>query len=123
LVPESLFKVKVLQEFHDSPLAGHQGFINTYRQVREMFAWKGMKEDFMCHIRECATFQENKDEHTHPAGLLQPLPILDHKWESISMNFITGFSKAHEKGFIFVVVDRLTKFAHFFLFPNEPGYS
>jgi hypothetical protein len=31
LVPESLFKVKVLQEFHDSPLAGHQGFIKTYR--------------------------------------------------------------------------------------------
>jgi hypothetical protein len=75
LVPESLFKVKVLQVWHDSPLARHQGFIKTYRQVRERFAWKSMKEDAMRHIRECTTCQENKDEHTHPASLLQPLPI------------------------------------------------
>jgi hypothetical protein len=114
LVPESLFKVKVLQAFHDSPLAGHQGFIKTYRQVRERFAWKGMKEDVMHHVRECTTFQENKDEHTHPTGLLQPLPIPEHKWESISMDFITGLPKTQGKDCIFVVVDRLTKFAHFF---------
>jgi hypothetical protein len=43
LVPKSLFKVKVLQAFHDSPLAWHQWFVKTYRHVRERFAWKGMK--------------------------------------------------------------------------------
>jgi hypothetical protein len=93
LIPESFLKVKVLQEFHDSPLVGHQGFIKTYRNVRERFVWKGMKEDVMFHVRECTTFQENKDDHTHLAGLLQPLPIPEHKWESISMDFITGFPK------------------------------
>jgi hypothetical protein len=89
LVPESTFKAKVLQACHDSPVVGHQGFIKTYRQIRERFSWKGLKEDVMCHIKECTTCQENKDEHTHPAGLLQPLPIPEHKWESISMDFIT----------------------------------
>jgi hypothetical protein len=68
----------------------------------------------MHHIKECNTFQANKDEHTHPTGLIQPLPILKHKWESISMDFITGFPKAQGKDCIFMVVDRLTKFAHFF---------
>jgi hypothetical protein len=62
--------------------------------VRERFSWRGLKEDVMNHVKECTTFQENKDEHTHPTGLLQPLPILEHKWESISMVFITGLPKA-----------------------------
>jgi hypothetical protein len=61
--------------------------------VRERFAWKGLKEDVMKHVKEFTTCQE-KDEHTHPARLLQPLPIPEHKWESISMDFITGLPRA-----------------------------
>jgi len=57
LVPEFLFKKRVLQEFHDSSLAGHQGFLKAYRQVRERFSWKGLKGDVMCCIKECTTFQ------------------------------------------------------------------
>jgi hypothetical protein len=93
---------------------GHQGIVKTYIQVRKPFSWRGLKEDVVRHIKECTTFQENRDEHTHPAGLLQPLPIPEHKWESISMDFITGLPTAQGKYCIFVVVDRLTKFAHFF---------
>ena len=85
LVPQSAFKVKVLQACHDSPMAGHQGIGKTYMQVRESFSWKGLKEDVMSHIKECTPCQENKDEHTHLARLLQPLPILEHMWESISI--------------------------------------
>jgi hypothetical protein len=66
------------------------------------------------HVKECTTCQENKDEHTHPVGLLQPLPIPEHKWESISMDFITRLPNTQGKDCIFVVVDRLTKFTHFF---------
>jgi hypothetical protein len=112
-----------LQAFHNSPLAGHQGFLKAYRKVRERFSWKGLKEDVTCHIRECVTCQQNKEEHTHPTGLLQPLPIPEHKWESISMDFITGFPKAQGKDSIFVVVDRLTKFAHFFSISIEYSAS
>jgi hypothetical protein len=113
LVPRSSFKRKVLQAFHDSSLAGHQGFLKTYRQIRERFAWKGLKGEVMRNINECTLFQQNKDEHTHPVGLLQPLPIPEHKWESISMDFITCLPKTQGKDCIFVVVNRLTKFAHF----------
>jgi hypothetical protein len=113
-VQGSAFKAKVLQACHDSQMAGHQGIGKTYRQVRERFSWKGLKEDVIKHVKECTTCQENKDEHTHPAGLLQPLPIPEHKWESISMDFITGLPRTQGKDCIFVVVDRLMKFAHFF---------
>jgi hypothetical protein len=114
LVLESAFKAKVLQACHDSPMASHQGIGKTYKQVRERLSWKGLKEDVMRHVNECSTCQENKDEHTHPAGLLQPLPMPEHKWKSISMDFITGLPKVQGKDWIFIVVDRLTKFAHFF---------
>jgi hypothetical protein len=94
LVLESTFKAKILQDFYDSPVVGHQGVGKTYRKVRERFSWKGLKEDVMNHIKECTTFQENKDKNTHPAELLQPLPIPKHKWGSISMEFNTGFPRA-----------------------------
>jgi hypothetical protein len=114
LVPESTLKEKIMRAMHDTPLAGHQGYFKTYRKIRERFTWKGLKDDVLRHVRECVTCQQNKSEQTHPAGLLQPLPIPEQKWESISMDFITGFPKVQGRDCIYVVVDRLTKFAHFF---------
>jgi hypothetical protein len=101
------------------PRTGHQGFFKTYRQIRERFSWKGLKDDVLRHIRECVTCQQNKSEQIHPAGLLQPLPIPEQKWESISMDFITGLPRVQGRDCIFVVVDRLTKFAHFFSIPTD----
>jgi hypothetical protein len=95
------------------------GFFKTYRQIRERFSWKGLKDDVLKHIRECTTCQQNKSEQTHPTGLLQPLPIPEQKWESISMDFITGLPRVQGRDCIFVVVDRLTKFAHFFAIPMD----
>jgi hypothetical protein len=55
-----------------------------------------------------------KDEHQHPTSLLQPLPIPEWKWEIISMDFITGFPKTQRQhDSIMVVVDKLSKSAHF----------
>jgi hypothetical protein len=119
LVPGSTFKAKVFHACHDSPMAGHHGISKIYRKVRERFSWKGLKEDVIKHVKECTTCQENKDEHTHPIGLLQPLPIPEHKWERISMDFITGLPRTQGKDCIFVVVDRLTKFAHFFFITTD----
>ena len=68
----------------------------------------------MQHVQECSICQQNKIENIHPAGLLQPLPIPEQKWESVSMDFITGLPKVQGRDCLYVVVDRLTKFAHFF---------
>ena len=68
----------------------------------------------MQHVRECSICQQNKSEHIHPVGLLRPLPILEQKWQSISMDFITRLPKVQGRDCLYVVVDRLTKFAHFF---------
>jgi hypothetical protein len=55
-----------------------------------------------------------KAEHRHPTGLLQPLPIPEKKWEVLTMDFITGLPKMNRKhDSIMVVVEKLTKVAHF----------
>eukprot|EP00253_Pinus_taeda_P002345 PITA_02345 len=71
------------------------------------------------HVQECEACQRNKGELIHLAGLLQPLPIPEGKWESISTDFITGIPIVQGKDYIYVVVDRLTKYAHFFAIPTR----
>ena len=82
--------------------------------LRERLSWKGLKYDMIKYVNELPTCQKKKLEHTHLADLLHPFPIPERKWESISMDFITGLPKVLSKDCIFVVVDRLTKFAIFF---------
>ena len=55
-----------------------------------------------------------KVEHQHPAGLLYPLPIVEWKWDTVSIDFITGLPRTkHQHDSVMVVVDTLTKSAHF----------
>ena len=56
LIQDSNLKYKILQEAHDSPLAGHQGIFKTYRQLRKRLFWKGMKEDVQKYVNECKVF-------------------------------------------------------------------
>jgi hypothetical protein len=65
LVPESKLKDNILRAVHDAPLAGHQGYLKTYRKVRERFSWKGLKEDVLHHVRECMTFQHRTSQNLH----------------------------------------------------------
>jgi hypothetical protein len=67
-------------------------------------------EDF---IKQCSICQQAKHLNQSPAGLLQPLPIPEGIWMDISMDFIEGLPKSNGYSVIMVVVDRLTKFAHF----------
>ena len=73
-----------------------------------------MKRDVLGCAEKYLTCQQVKAEHQKPAGLLQPLAIPEWKWEQITMDFISGLPKTikgHDS--IWVIVDRLTKSAHF----------
>ena len=75
-----------------------------------------MKNDVASYISRCMKCQKVKVEHRHPAGLLQPLPIPEWKWEVVTIDFIPKFpwsSRQHDS--IMVVVDKLTKATHFVL--------
>jgi hypothetical protein len=74
------------------------------------------------HVAMCDVCQRVKAEHQRPAGLLHPLKIPEWKWEEIGMDFIVGLpctSAGYDS--IWVIVDRLTKVAHFI--PVKTTYS
>jgi hypothetical protein len=85
-----------------------------YQDLKEQFWWHGMKREIASFISKCDICQRVKAEHQRPAGLLQPLQVPEWKWESVGMDFITGFPRSSRgNDSIWVIVDRLTKVAHF----------
>ncbi|KAL9432323.1 hypothetical protein AB3S75_027361 [Citrus x aurantiifolia] len=72
-----------------------------------------MRHDVEKFIRECLICQQTKYSTQAPVGLLQPLPIPNMVWDEVTMDFITGLPLSKGFSVILVVVDRLTKFAHF----------
>ncbi|GJX03608.1 reverse transcriptase domain-containing protein [Tanacetum coccineum] len=79
-----------------------------------MYWWPGMKRDIAIYVSKCLTCSKVKAEHQRPSGLLQQPEIPEWKWDKITMDFITKLPKTksgHDT--IWVIVDRLTKSAHF----------
>lgn len=73
-----------------------------------------MKMEIADYVSRCLPCQQVKTEHQNPAGLLQPLSIPEWKWEHIAMDFVVGLPRtSNGNDSIWVIVDRLTKSAHF----------
>jgi len=85
-----------------------------YRDLKRLFWWPRMRKDIAEFACFCLVCQNSKIEHQKPSGLMQPLFVPECKWDSISMDFIGALLKT-VKGFhsFWVIVDRLTKCAHF----------
>ncbi|KAK1680723.1 hypothetical protein QYE76_041571 [Lolium multiflorum] len=111
---DSELKQVILKEAHDTLYSIHPGGTKMYQDLKEQFWWHGMKREIGSYIAKCDICQRVKAEHQRPAGLLQPLQIPEWKWDSVGMDFITGLPKSSKgNDSIWVVVDRLTKVAHF----------
>lgn len=113
LAKSSTFIPLLLREYHDSPTGGHSGEVKTYLRLAFEWFWQGMRRDVARYVRECMVCQKNKHLQQQPAGLLQPLPLPSAVWEDITMDFVEGLPLSKGVDTILVVVDRLSKYAHF----------
>ncbi|GJU05633.1 putative reverse transcriptase domain-containing protein [Tanacetum coccineum] len=92
----------------------HLGADKMYHDLQDMYWWPGMKRDIATYVSKCLTCSKVKAEHQRPPGLLQQPEIPEWKWDKIIMDFITKLPRTkngHDT--IWVIVDRLTKSAHF----------
>ncbi|GJU08677.1 reverse transcriptase domain-containing protein [Tanacetum coccineum] len=104
----------IMDEAHKSKYSVHPGADKMYHDLRDMYWWPGMKRDIATYVSKCLTCSKVKAEHQRPLGLLQQPEILEWKWDKITMDFITKLPRSkngHDT--IWVIVDRLTKSAHF----------
>lgn len=104
---------RILQSLHASAPGGHSGVQVTYSRIKNLFAWTGLRRIVKEFVDECAVCKQAKAEWVRYPGLLQPLPVPEHAWQMVSLDFIEGLP--HSSGFdcIMVVVDKFSKYAHF----------
>jgi hypothetical protein len=107
-------KTQLLHECHDSRLSGHLGVAKTTALVTRHFYWPRMHDEIKAYVTSCYSCQANKPSTQRPIGLLQPLPIPERPWQTVSMDLITQLPRS-AKGYdaIVVFVDKLTKMVHY----------
>jgi transposase InsO family protein len=105
---------QIMREADDSSYSIHPGSTKMYKDLKTRYWWKGMRRDIAHYVACCDTYNRVKIEHQKPAGLLKPLEIPVWKWEDISMDFVVGLPRTPKgNDSVWVIVDRLTKVAHF----------
>ncbi|GJT93877.1 putative reverse transcriptase domain-containing protein [Tanacetum coccineum] len=112
----------IMHESHKSKYSIHPGSEKMYQDMKKLYWWPNMKADIATYVSKCLTCARVKAEHQRPSGLLVQPEIPEWKWDNIMMDFITKLPKSSQ-GFdtIWVIVDRLTKSAHFLpIRENDP---
>nr|GEU55790.1 putative reverse transcriptase domain-containing protein [Tanacetum cinerariifolium] len=104
----------IMHESHKSKYSIHPGSKKMYQDMKKLYWWPNMKADIATYVSKCLTYAKVKAEHQRPSGLLGQPAIPVWKWDNITMDFITKLPKSSQ-GFdtIWVIIDRLTKSAHF----------
>ena len=111
---DASIKSLILRECHDAATSGHLGAAKTLELAKRLCYWYGMDREIREYVTTCTSCQMNKSTTQPTPGLMQPLPIPDRPWSSVSMDFIVSLPRT-AAGFdaILVVVCRLTKMVHF----------
>jgi hypothetical protein len=106
-------KEKVLFSEHDDPSKGHPGVFKTTANISRKYYWPKMQGDISSYVRSCEKCQRNKHRQTRAPGQLNALPVPEARWQHITMDFILSLPESEQNNAIWVIVDRLTKRAHF----------
>jgi hypothetical protein len=114
VAPILALRTKIIAALHDIIVGGHSGSLAIYHRVKRLFLWKGLESDVKLFVQQCLVCQHAKSKRVLSPGLLQPLPIPHGAWQDFTMDFIEGLPKSEGCDTILVVVDKYSKYAHFF---------
>ncbi|GJS25583.1 putative nucleotidyltransferase, ribonuclease H [Tanacetum coccineum] len=107
-------RMVILNEAHKSKYFVHPGADKMYHDLRYMYWWPRIKRDIATYVSKCLTCAKVKAEHQRPSSLLQQPEIPEWKWDKITMDLITKLPMSRSgHDAIRVIVDKLTKSAHF----------
>nr|GEY19758.1 reverse transcriptase domain-containing protein [Tanacetum cinerariifolium] len=104
----------IMHESHKSKYSIHPGSDKMYQDLKKLYWWPNMKAIIVEYVSKCLTCSRVKAECQKPSGSLIKPKIPMWKWERITMDFVSKLPKTlngHDT--FWVIVDRLTKSAHF----------
>ena len=112
-IPNFSIQDLLVRESHGGRLMGHFRIAKTLVVLQEHFYWLHMKRDVERICGRCITCRQAKSR-VQPRGFYMRLPIPIEPWVNISMDFVLGLLRTRSgRDYIFVVVDRFSKMAHF----------
>nr|GEU89950.1 reverse transcriptase domain-containing protein [Tanacetum cinerariifolium] len=104
----------IMHESYKSKYSIHSGSDKMYQDLKKLYWWPNMKAIIVEYVNKCLTCSRVKAECQAPSGLLIQPEIPTWKWERITMEFVTKLPRTSNRhNIIWVIVDRLTKSAHF----------
>ncbi|CAN6721409.1 unnamed protein product [Malus baccata var. baccata] len=117
-------KKAILDEAHISAYAMHLEGTKMYHTIQPFYYWPGMKREIVEYVSRYVICQQVKAERKKPFGLMQPLHVPQWNWENITMDFVYKLPRTQNvHDGIWVIVDRLTKSAHFILVREKYSLS
>jgi hypothetical protein len=93
---------------HAHNVMDHFSHFKTSQYMRHTYWWPSMMADIETFCRSCGMCQTTKDSPQRPSGLLHTLPIPDHPWQSVGMDFMGPLPISKGYDYLMVVIDRLT---------------
>ena len=82
-----------MSEAHRSKLSVHPESTKMYKDLKRLYWLRGMKRDVAQFVSKCMICQQVKAEHQKTGGTLQPLPMLEWKWDHVTMDFVTSLPR------------------------------
>ncbi|RVW33011.1 Transposon Ty3-I Gag-Pol polyprotein [Vitis vinifera] len=87
----------LIKECHDTKWAGHPGQRRTRALLESAYYWPQIRDEVEAYVRTCLVCQQDKVEQRQPRGLLEPLPVAERPWDSVTMDFIIGLPKSEDR--------------------------
>lgn len=104
---------RIMEKYHDSRVAGHPGRFKTLELISRDYWWPNLAQHVGVYTWSCEVCLCNKVFRRKPIGKLIPMPTPEGRWQKVSVDFITKLPEPHGFDAIMVVVDLVTKRAHF----------
>jgi hypothetical protein len=104
---------RILEQHHDSRIAGHPGRWKTLELVSRNYWWPHMSRYVGQYSRTCDLCQRTKIRRSAPPGEMHALEIPENRWDTVSVDFIVELPDSHGYDATMNVVDTVSKRAHF----------
>ncbi|QRV83408.1 Retrovirus-related Pol polyprotein from transposon [Ceratobasidium sp. AG-Ba] len=112
-IPKSIVP-EIIQEAHELASEGaHAGYARTYNRLCATYYWPNMADTVEKFTATCDVCQKTKPRRHGKIGYLQPIPIPEQPFEVVSLDFIMDLPESNGYNAVLVLVDKLTRYAHF----------